>query len=776
MRLALVLALLLAMVGLSTAQPPECYSSYPEIQDAIFLLQENHPDVVRVDTIGYSVRDHLPIYLVKVSDNVNVDEDEPSTLFIGHIHGEEILGIEATLAAMSIVADDPYPENRNRRLLMENYFIPTMNPEGLNVVFGIGDDLVHGADVSYRKNKRDNVGDGVFRYQIGWGQDSSGVDLNRNFDLHFYQGDTLFHYTTETERYDYYRGAYPFSEPEVQAVRQAYHDINPMLGATYHSSRQGGLSEKVFYPWDWGNDGIKMNPDQDVLDQIAEEMATLIPRYGTAGNYQFLRSSGRNGRLHDWAFAEGGWINYEVELGSPQMVQPDCDVMQQIVVNTLPSMFYLMDRAMGRFGVSPEAGYLQVHVTDDDGQPLVAEVLLPNRQNGYMKPRMTDALYGAIRHPLLSGTYTVITRKWGFAPDTLDAYVGTRGASNYDVTLHPLPRHHVTIRPFDGDTDDRIPATVVVHRDYGIDTLQVSSDAPGSFNWPEGHYKVDMWADGYIPKRFEFDLQEPTLLDAFLVQPDDVTDDDFETGLPERWTTGGDYNWQLTHLSYRTGDISLKSYDSADSAGWNVPTNSTGWTRVSYTIPAGAESVILAGWNKVELEPDYDYCYVEYCLDGDDGNWVALDTLNGYTEWKPFFYDFRDARTASTIDVRWRVVTDATDQDRGVFLDDIQFLTSGQYLQVQDDAAMPGKWDLDPVYPNPFNPSTTVRFEVAGRSHVRLAVYDILGREVLRLVDGTIEAGMHARSLDMSGHASGLYFIRLDAPGFHRVRKMMLMK
>ncbi len=67
------------------------------------------------------------------------------------------------------------------------------------------------------------------------------------------------------------------------------------------------------------------------------------------------------------------------------------------------------------------------------------------------------------------------------------------------------------------------------------------------------------------------------------------------------------------------------------------------------------------------------------------------------------------------------------------------------------------------AYPNPFARMTTIQFETGAATPVRLAVYDVTGREVAVLVDGTVEAGTHAATFDARGLASGLYVYRLAA-------------
>jgi hypothetical protein len=83
--------------------------------------------------------------------------------------------------------------------------------------------------------------------------------------------------------------------------------------------------------------------------------------------------------------------------------------------------------------------------------------------------------------------------------------------------------------------------------------------------------------------------------------------------------------------------------------------------------------------------------------------------------------------------------------------------------------------------PNPFNPSTELRFELPAAGRVQLSIYDIEGRLVRRLVDGVLEAGPHAErwdGRDQAGRdvASGIYFSRLSTNEQVQHRKMMLIR
>jgi hypothetical protein len=88
----------------------------------------------------------------------------------------------------------------------------------------------------------------------------------------------------------------------------------------------------------------------------------------------------------------------------------------------------------------------------------------------------------------------------------------------------------------------------------------------------------------------------------------------------------------------------------------------------------------------------------------------------------------------------------------------------------------PLTFSLSQNYPNPFNPTTTIRYGLPFRSRVRLAVFNTLGQLVTTLLDGEVEAGMHAVHFDGSLLASGAYVYRFQAGEFVESRRFLLVK
>ena len=102
---------------------------------------------------------------------------------------------------------------------------------------------------------------------------------------------------------------------------------------------------------------------------------------------------------------------------------------------------------------------------------------------------------------------------------------------------------------------------------------------------------------------------------------------------------------------------------------------------------------------------------------------------------------------------------------------------------VDDDptSLLPTQFALHQNYPNPFNPSTTIRFDLPISSNVSLRIYNLLGQQIARLIDGTTEAGCHSliwNGTTESGEpvGSGVYFYRLESGNVTFTKKMILLK
>jgi len=122
-------------------------------------------------------------------------------------------------------------------------------------------------------------------------------------------------------------------------------------------------------------------------------------------------------------------------------------------------------------------------------------------------------------------------------------------------------------------------------------------------------------------------------------------------------------------------------------------------------------------------------------------------------------------------------------EDAASFVEDLKFNvyvsnSTGIPTSVEEETnpTVVNNFELHQNFPNPFNPTTQIRFSLAEQSQVTLKVYNILGKEIATLVNDLKGAGAHEISFDGSGLSSGVYFYTLQAGKFTETHKMILMK
>lgn len=93
-----------------------------------------------------------------------------------------------------------------------------------------------------------------------------------------------------------------------------------------------------------------------------------------------------------------------------------------------------------------------------------------------------------------------------------------------------------------------------------------------------------------------------------------------------------------------------------------------------------------------------------------------------------------------------------------------------------DPSNLPANYQLSQNFPNPFNPTTDIKFEIPNNEFVTLKVYDKLGREVQTLVNEFKQAGSYKVSFNATSLSSGIYFYKIQSGSFSETKKMMLIK
>jgi hypothetical protein len=188
-------------------------------------------------------------------------------------------------------------------------------------------------------------------------------------------------------------------------------------------------------------------------------------------------------------------------------------------------------------------------------------------------------------------------------------------------------------------------------------------------------------------------------------------------------------------------------------------------------------------WLGVE-QPTYDHAYIRVSTDGTrwDPVWEN-DSEIADSEWTQVSYDLSAlADGQSTVYVRWTMgTTDALGRFCGWNIDDVEIWgIIGDDTGIEGGDVTSGAAILS-NYPNPFNPSTTVAFEIPARTRVSLRVYDVAGRLVRVLEDAMVGPGTHAvdwdgRDDDGQTLPSGVYFCRLASGLTTETRAMVLLK
>jgi hypothetical protein len=264
------------------------YHTYDEVNVALDSMHTLYPSLTssRIN-IGYTLEDRT-IWAFKISDNPDVDEDEPEVFYNGLIHAREPAGMEVLLYLMWHLLDN-YGTDSLATYLVDNrelWFIPVVNPDGYEYNRQTNPD----GGGMWRKNRR-NCGGG------NW-----GVDLNRNFGYMWgYDDNGSSPYPWD----ETYRGDSAFSEPATQVLRDFVASRNFVMCLDNHT-----FGMWLLYPWCY--DQI-YTPDHSLFVAIAESMAVFNGHTpGTAWECLYPV----NGGSVDWEYAELGIIAISPEIGT----------------------------------------------------------------------------------------------------------------------------------------------------------------------------------------------------------------------------------------------------------------------------------------------------------------------------------------------------------------------------------------------------------------------------------------------------------------------------
>ncbi|NOY60421.1 MAG: T9SS type A sorting domain-containing protein, partial [Calditrichaeota bacterium] len=155
---------------------------------------------------------------------------------------------------------------------------------------------------------------------------------------------------------------------------------------------------------------------------------------------------------------------------------------------------------------------------------------------------------------------------------------------------------------------------------------------------------------------------------------------------------------------------------------------------------------------------------------------------DGTPGWREEIFDLSEY-IGHTVQLRFQLASDDNTPAPGWYIDDIEFLIF-PYIGtavVHSAASLPQKFLLRQNYPNPFNSETFIRFELPGKQHVRLSIYNSLGQVIKVLMDQSKSAGRYVTKWDGKNQAgisvvSGIYFYRIETGDIDVVKKMFYLR
>lgn len=368
------------------------WPSLSELESELKQIEAAHPNLCRLYNIGDSTLGN-PLWFMKISDNVDMEEDEPEFHYIASMHGDEPVGMELCLNLIHLLTDEYGTDHRTTELVneVEIWIMPLMNPDG------------------YVSQNRYNAQD---------------EDLNRSFpDQYHNPVNTVSGRPTETQHIMNWAFAH-----------------SPTLSANLH-----GGDLVVSYPYDSNPNFYSVysaSPDDALFIQLALSYASQnLPMKNGADFEQGITNGAEwyhvKGGMQDWKYAWLGCNEVTIELGYDKW--PSFSEIENLWDDNRESMLAYMEWSLrGLRGI----------VTDSvTGKPLDATVSVSGRDHDVY----TDSDVGDYHRMLLPGTYELNFSAPGYRSRTVsDVAVSEGNAARLDVSLRP------EILPGDVNDDGKI--------------------------------------------------------------------------------------------------------------------------------------------------------------------------------------------------------------------------------------------------------------------------------------------------------------------------------
>jgi len=293
------------------------YLTLSQVNAEVNFMHMAYPDITseRI-SIGQSLEGR-DIYAIKISDNPDIDEDEPEVFYNSCIHAREVITPLVLLHFMEYLLENYGTDSVATHLVDERelWFVPVVNPDGYQ--YNVDYQWPGGM---WRKNRRDN-GDGTF-----------GVDLNRNWGYMWGYDDEG---SSPFGGDQTYRGTGPFSEPTTQVIRDFCIAHEFVLSMNYHSCSN-------LYLWSFAYNN-SLTEDEDIFSALGDSMNVFN------GYFPDLNAIGYgvNGGADDWMYGEqttkGKIISITPEVGNyyDDGFWPEVNRIPELIEENLqPNIFF----------------------------------------------------------------------------------------------------------------------------------------------------------------------------------------------------------------------------------------------------------------------------------------------------------------------------------------------------------------------------------------------------------------------------------------------------
>lgn len=306
------------------------YHTLAQIESMLNNIASNYPDITDLYSIGttYEGRD---IWCLEISDNPGIDEGEPGVLFMGLHHAREWPTVEICLNIANQLTTN-YGNDPEITEVVDNvrlWLVVCVNPDGYYYCHDLNND--------WRKNRHPYPG-GI------------GVDLNRNYggssngDPWGFWGSAFQGATTHDPAEEVYCGPMPFSEFEIQAVKNILlnNEINALI--SWHT-----YSELVLWPWGYTP---TQAPDGTYLSQIGQQIASRITSQSGSGSYtpqQACTLYPTTGDTIDFSYGYSKYVlgrtTFAYTIEACSTFHPSTSYLDQIVDENFDGALYLLQEA-----------------------------------------------------------------------------------------------------------------------------------------------------------------------------------------------------------------------------------------------------------------------------------------------------------------------------------------------------------------------------------------------------------------------------------------------